>query len=145
MKIGIFLPTFGPGNEPAFLQALAETAEAVGAASLWAPEHVVLVDKYESQYPYSEDGRFPIDPTVAGIGDPFPVLSFLAGITSTVRLGTGVCLVPQRNPVYTAKLVAGLDVLSRGRVDFGVGIGWLAEEFAAVDAPFARRGARWPA
>jgi len=142
MQIGIFLPTFGPGNDPEFLRVLAETAEAVGAASLWAPEHVVLVDAYASAYPYSDDGRFPLDPSSGGLGDPFTVLAFLAGLTRTIRLGTGICLVPQRNPVYTAKLVANLDVLSAGRVDFGVGIGWLAEEFAALEAPFARRAAR---
>jgi probable F420-dependent oxidoreductase len=142
MKIGIFLPTFGPGNRPEFLRVLAETAEAVGAASLWAPEHVVLVDTYASRYPYAEDGRFPIDPSSGGLGDPFAILSFLAAVTTRVRLGTGICLVPQRNPVYTAKMVAGLDVLSNGRVDFGVGIGWLAEEFAALDVPFERRAQR---
>ncbi|MBI1815008.1 MAG: LLM class F420-dependent oxidoreductase [Deltaproteobacteria bacterium] len=142
MKIGIFLPTFGAGNRPEFLRALAETAEQVGAASLWAPEHVVLVDAYESQYPYSDDGRFPLDPSAGGLGDPFTVLSFLAAVTKTVRLGTGICLVPQRNPVYTAKMVAGLDVLSNGRVDFGVGIGWLKEEFDALEMPFERRAQR---
>ncbi len=142
MKIGLFLPTFGAGNRPEFLRALAETAEQVGVASLWAPEHVVLVDAYESRYPYSDDGRFPLDPSAGGLGDPFTVLSFLAGVTKTVRLGTGICLVPQRNPVYTAKMVAGLDVLSNGRVDFGVGIGWLKEEFDALEVPFDRRAQR---
>ncbi len=142
MKIGIFLPTFGSGQRPEFLRALAEAAEQVGAASLWAPEHVVLVDSYASRYPYSEDGQLPLDPSAGGMAEPFTVLSYLAAVTATVRLGTGICLVPQRNPVYTAKMVAGLDVLSRGRVDFGVGIGWLAEEFAAVGAPFARRAQR---
>ena len=142
MKIGIFLPTFDHGQRPEYLRELAETAEKVGVASLWAPEHVVLMDTYRSRYPYSEDGQFPLDPSAGGVADPFAVLSFLAGMTSTVRLGTGICLVPQRNPVYTAKMVAGLDLLSNGRCDFGVGIGWLAEEFAAVGAPFERRAQR---
>lgn len=142
MKIGIFLPTFGAGHHPAFLRTLAEAAEQVGAECLWAPEHVVLTETYESQYPYSDDGRFPLDPSEGGLGDPFTVLSYIAAITRRVRLGTGICLVPQRNPVYTAKIVAQLDVLSEGRVDFGVGIGWLAEEFAAVAAPFERRAQR---
>jgi probable F420-dependent oxidoreductase len=142
MEIGIFLPTFGPGNDPEMLRVLAQTAESVGAAALWAPEHVVLVDSYESEYPYSDDGRFPIDPSSGGLGDPFAVLTFLAGLTMRVRLGTGICLVPQRNPVYTAKLVANLDLLSGGRFDFGIGVGWLAEEFAAVAAPFAKRAQR---
>lgn len=142
MKIGLFLPTFGAGHGPEFLRALAEAAEAVGAASLWAPEHVVLVDAYASRYPYSEDGSFPLDPSAGGLADPFTVLTYLAAVTTRVRLGTGICLVPQRNPVYTAKMVAGLDVLSNGRFDFGVGIGWLAEEFAALGVPFARRAQR---
>jgi probable F420-dependent oxidoreductase len=142
VKVGLFLPTFRDGHRPEYLRVFAETAEAVGAASLWAPEHVVLMDAYDSRYPYSADGRFPLDPTEGGLGDPFSVLTYLAGVTKRVRLGTGICLVPQRNPVYTAKVVAALDVLSNGRFDFGVGIGWLAEEFAALDVPFARRGAR---
>jgi probable F420-dependent oxidoreductase len=142
MKIGVFLPTFGPGQQPEYLAALAQAADDVGVATLWAPEHVVLVDEYTSAYPYADDGRFPLDPTMGGLGDPFAVLTYIAALTTRVRLGTGICLVPQRNPVYTAKLVAGLDVLSRGRFDFGVGIGWFAEEFIAVGAEFARRGAR---
>ena len=142
MKIGVFLPTFGQGQQPEYLGALARAAEAAGVASLWAPEHVVLVDEYRSSYPYADDGRFPLDPATGGFTDPFAVLTYLAALTSRVRLGTGICLVPQRNPVYTAKMVACLDVLSHGRADFGVGIGWLAEEFAAVRADFARRGAR---
>jgi probable F420-dependent oxidoreductase len=142
VKIGLFLPTFDAGNRPEFLRTLTETAESVGVAALWAPEHVVLADSYESRYPYSEDGRFPLDPSAGGLGDPFAVLSYLAAVTKTARLGTGICLVPQRNPVYTAKMVAALDVLSNGRVDFGVGIGWLAEEFAAVGATFERRAQR---
>jgi probable F420-dependent oxidoreductase len=142
MKIGIFLPTFDAGHRPDYLRALAEAAESVGAASLWAPEHVILPDTYASQYPYAADGRFPLDPSSGGLGDPFMVLSHLAAVTRTVRLGTGVVLVPQRNPVYTAKMVAALDVLSGGRFDFGVGIGWLAEEFAALGVPFEKRAQR---
>jgi probable F420-dependent oxidoreductase len=142
MRIGIFLPTMAVGLDPDVLRALAETAEAVGAASLWVPEHVILVDDYASQYPYADDGKLPVGGGSGGPADPLTVLSFLAGVTSRVRLGTGICLVPQRNPVYTAKEVATLDVLSRGRIDFGVGIGWLAEEFAALEVPFARRAGR---
>jgi probable F420-dependent oxidoreductase len=77
-----------------------------------------------------------------GMLEPFGTLSFLAAVTSRIRLGTGICLVPQRNPVYTAKEVTNLDWLSEGRVDFGIGVGWLAEEFRAVAAEFDRRGAR---
>src|SRR5262249_5152894 len=78
----------------------------------------------------------------SGFLDPFDALSFLAAHTTRIRLGTGICLVPQRNPVYTAKEVATVDWLSGGRFDFGVGVGWLAEEFRALDVPFERRGDR---
>ncbi len=142
MKIGIFLPTFDRALAPDVLTALAETAEAAGAASLWVPEHVILTDTYESRYPYADDGKLPLAAASGGPADPITVLSFLAAVTRRVRLGTGICLVPQRNPVYTAKEIATLDVLSRGRVDFGIGVGWLAEEFAAVGVPFARRAGR---
>lgn len=116
-------------------------AEERGFHSIWVPEHVVLFDEYRSEYPYSFDGKIPA-PAETGMIDPFAVLSFVAAATKTIRLGTGICLVPQRNPVYTAKEVAAVDWLSGGRFDFGVGVGWLEEEFRALGVPFARRGAR---
>jgi probable F420-dependent oxidoreductase len=141
MKIGLFAP-LGNGNATAgILRTLGREAEARGFESIWVAEHVVLFDEYESQYPYSPDGKFP-GGADTGLLEPLTALTYLAAVTDTIRLGTGICLVPQRNPVYTAKQVVDLDVLSGGRVDFGVGIGWLAEEFAAVAAPFERRGAR---
>ena len=100
----------------------------------------MLFDDYESQYPYAADGRFP-GGADTGLLEPLTALTYLAAVTDRVRLGTGICLVPQRNPVYTAKQVADLDSLSGGRVDFGVGVGWLREEFEAVAVPFERRGA----
>src|SRR5207245_10498366 len=77
-----------------------------------------------------------------GILEPFTALAFLAAATDRIRLGTGICLVPQRNPVYTGKEVAAVDWLSNGRFDFGIGVGWLAEEYAAVAVPFDHRGDR---
>ncbi len=74
--------------------------------------------------------------------EPLTALTFLAAHTERVRLGPGVCLVPQRNPIYVAKQVADVDYLSGGRLDFGVGIGWLREEFSALDVPWERRAAR---
>ena len=141
MDIGLFVPLASPMADAAFLHGLGTMAEERGFHSLWVAEHVVLVDEYESQYPYSEDGQFPAGGEV-GILEPMTALSFLAAVTNTIRLGSGVCLVPQRNPVYTAKEATAVDWLSGGRLDFGVGIGWLAEEFACVQAPFRRRGAR---
>ena len=141
MKIGLFAP-LGNGNATAgVLRTLGREAEARGFESIWVAEHVVLFDEYESQYPYSPDGKFP-GGADTGLLEPLTALTYLAAVTDRIRLGTGICLVPQRNPVYTAKQVVDLDALSGGRVDFGVGVGWLAEEFEAVAAPFERRGAR---
>ncbi len=141
MKLGLFVPLSAPVATPDFVRALGRDAEALGFDSLWLAEHVVLFDDHASRYPYAKDGRFPASGE-AGFLDPFGALGFLAGVTSHIRLGTGICLVPQRNPVYVAKEVATADWLSGGRFDFGVGVGWLAEEFGAVAAPFAERGLR---
>ena len=141
MRVGLFLPSVSPAATPEFLTAYAEAAEQAGFDSIWIGEHVVFLDDYTSMYPYAEDGRLTL-PTDAGMLEMFSTLTFLAAVTSRIRLGTAVCLVPQRNPVYTAKEVATVDWLSAGRVDFGIGIGWLREEFEVLDAPFPRRANR---
>lgn len=141
MEIGLFVPLANPVATPEYIRAVARRAEDGGFASIWVAEHVVLFDEYESAYPYSDDGRFPAGGEV-GILEPFDALSFLAAQTSRIRLGTGICLVPQRNPVYTAKDVATVDWLSGGRLDFGVGIGWLEEEFDVCATPFEARARR---
>lgn len=141
MDIGLFAP-LGNGNASAeLLRALGREAEDRGFESIWVAEHVVLFDDYESRYPYAADGRFPGGGDT-GLLEPLTALTYLAAVTDRIRLGTGICLVPQRNPVYTAKQVVDLDCLSGGRVDFGIGVGWLREEFEAVAAPFAQRGTR---
>jgi probable F420-dependent oxidoreductase len=139
MKLGITL-AFSQTTPVPFIIGAAERVEAAGFHSLWVPEHVLFFPDYASRYPYSDDGRLAGDPE--GLLDPFSALTFIAARTQTIRLGTGICLVPQRQPVYTAKMVADLDYLSGGRVDFGIGIGWLAEEFAALGVPFSERAAR---
>ena len=141
MKVGLFAPLGNPFATPSYMTLLGQTAEERGFHSLWVAEHVVLFDEYASKYPYAEDGRIPAGGE-SGIFEPMTALAYLAAGTSTIRLGTGICLVPQRNPVYTAKEVATVDWLSNGRFDFGVGVGWLREEFDAVQVPFAERGAR---
>ena len=141
MKLGLFVPLGPPVATPAFVATLGREAEALGFDSLWLAEHVVLFDDHASRYPYASDGRFPASGE-AGFLDPFGAIGFLAAVTSRIRLGTGICLVPQRNPVYVAKEVATVDWLSGGRFDFGVGVGWLAEEFGALNVPFAGRGPR---
>ena len=140
MRVGLFLPSVSPVATPEFLTAYAESAEAAGFASIWVGEHVVFLDEYSSRYPYSDDGRIGL-PSESGMLELFTTLTFLAAATTRLRVGTAVCLVPQRNPVYTAKSVATADWLSGGRVDFGVGIGWLREEFAVLDMPFEQRAA----
>jgi probable F420-dependent oxidoreductase len=141
MEIGLFAPVGNPFGTAGYLRTLGVEAEARGFHSLWMAEHVVLFDDYRSRYPYAADGRIPAGGE-SGFLDPFDALAFLAAVTSRIRLGTGICLVPQRNPVYTAKEVATVDWLSQGRFDFGVGVGWLAEEFEALQVPFEDRGAR---
>jgi probable F420-dependent oxidoreductase len=141
MHIGLFLGAFYPTVSPAFLAKAAQAAEERGFHSVWVGEHVVLFDQYAKEYPYAESGEFPVSGE-AGMAEPFTTLAWLAGQTSTIRLGTGVILVPQRNPLYTAKEVANLDWLSNGRFDFGIGVGWQREEFEALDVPWEHRGAR---
>ncbi len=123
-----------------YIAGAGQRFEAAGFATVWVPEHVLLFADYASPYPYAEDGRVPGNPD--GVLDPFTALTFIAATTTTIRLGTGICLVPQRQPVYTAKMVADLDYLSKGRVDFGIGVGWLEEEFDALGADFSARAAR---
>ena len=141
MKIGLIGAGVGPAAEPEVIALMAQVAEQCGFHSLWAPEHVILVDQYASKYPYSTDGRFAL-PTQMDLLDPFSALTFAAAHSKRIRLGTGICLLPEHNPVVLAKVIAGLDKLSKGRFDFGVGIGWLAEEFAAVGVPWERRADR---
>lgn len=141
MHFDLWMPTANPFATPELLAAVARECDERGVHRLWVGEHVVLFDDYASPYPYADDGRIPA-PSGTGLLEPLTTLSFLAAHSNTVRLGTAMLLLPQRNPVYVAKEVATVDLLSEGRVDLGVGVGWLAEEFAAVDVPWARRGAR---
>ena len=139
MKISIAM-AFNESTEPGFIKDAVQRSEGKGVHGIWVPEHVLFFPDHASTYPYSDSGRMPGDPE--GLLDPFTALTFIAAHTQRVRLGTGICLVPQRQPVYTAKMVADVDYLSGGRVDFGVGIGWLKEEFQNLGMDFASRGAR---
>ncbi len=139
MDVGVAIP-FSHRTPVDYIAAAARHLEEVGFASIWAPEHVLFFPEYASSYPYSEDGRIPGNPD--GILDPFSALTYVAAHTSRIRLGTGICLVPQRQPVYTAKMVADLDYLSGGRFEFGVGIGWLREEFDNLQMSFRARASR---
>jgi len=141
MKFGIIFANTGPFTEPAAALTMARAAEAAGFESLWTVEHTVVPAGYESTYPYDRSGRMPGSDD-APIPDPLVWLSYLASATSTINLATGILIQPQRNPVVLAKEVATLDHLSGGRVQLGVGVGWLEEEFDAIGIPFAERARR---
>ena len=141
MRVGLHALGIGPGARPEVIRAVAVAAEAAGFATLWSGEHVVLVDRPVSRYPYAADGRIAV-PASADWLDPLLGLTFAAAVTSRIGLATGVLLLPEHNPVLVAKQAATLDVLSGGRLTLGVGIGWSAEEFAALGVPFAGRGRR---
>ena len=108
---------------------------------MWTVEHVVVPDGYQSTYPYSSSGKMPAPDTV-DIADPLVWLTWVAAHSTQLRLATGIVILPQRNPAVLAKECATLDLLSGGRFLLGVGVGWLAEEFAALGVPFEDRGAR---
>lgn len=141
MKFGLRYGNIGPlsRREPAL--ELARFAEAAGFESLWSIEHVVIPAGYTSAYPYSDDGRFGW-PENLDYPDPLPWLATIAGATERIRLGTAIVILPQRNPVVLAKELATIDMMSGGRLLFGVGVGWLAEEFAAIGIPFGERAPR---
>ncbi len=141
MKFGLMFSNTGPFGRPEGCTHLAQTAENCGVESLWTVEHVAVPVGYESKYPYSEDGKMP-GPENSPIPDPLVWLSFAAAVTKTIKLATGILILPQRHPIYTAKEFATLDVLSNGRAIAGIGIGWLEEEFAALDIPFKQRVGR---
>jgi probable F420-dependent oxidoreductase len=141
MQVGLHALGIGTGASPEVIRAVAVAAEAAGFGTLWSGEHVVLVDRPASVYPYSADGRIAI-PAAEDWLDPLLGLCFAAAVTSRIGVATGVLLLPEHNPVLAAKQAATLDVLSGGRLTLGIGIGWSAEEFAALGIPFARRGQR---
>src|SRR3954447_2534892 len=141
MRLGLHALGIGSGARREVIDAVTAGAEAAGFATLWAGEHVAMVDEPASRYPYAADGRIAV-PADADWLDPLIGLSFAAATTSRIGLATGVLLLPEHNPVIVAKQAASLDVLSGGRLTLGVGVGWSREEFEALGVPFARRGAR---
>jgi probable F420-dependent oxidoreductase len=141
VRLGLHALGIGAGARREVIDAVSLAAEAAGFRSLWVGEHVVMVDRGASRYPYAPDGRIAV-PADADWLDPMIALSFAAAVTRTIRLATGVLLVPEHNPVMLAKQAASLDCLSGGRLALGIGVGWSQEEFAALGIPFERRGAR---
>jgi probable F420-dependent oxidoreductase len=141
MRFGIMFANTGRAVGPEGAASLASIAEENGFESLWTVEHVVVPADYRSTYPYSADGRMP-GTEESPIPDPLIWLTWVAATTRTLRLATGILILPQRTPALLAKEVATLDLLSGGRVTLGVGVGWLEEEFDALGVPFEHRGAR---
>ncbi|MEU1423477.1 LLM class flavin-dependent oxidoreductase [Kitasatospora sp. NPDC005751] len=127
MKIGINVPNFGPGTDPGVLRDWARTVEDLGFDLLMVSDHVAITPDVAERYP-------------APFYEPFTTLSWLAGVTGRVRLGTTVLIAPYRHPLLVARMAANLNELSGGRLVLGVGVGWARQEFAALGVPFERRG-----
>jgi probable F420-dependent oxidoreductase len=141
VRLGLHALGIGAGADRAVIDAVASTADQCGFATLWAGEHVVMVDRSASRYPYSDDGIIAV-PAQADWLDPMIALSFAAAASSRIAVATGVLLLPEHNPVVVAKQAASLDRLSGGRLTLGVGVGWSREEFAALGVPYEHRAAR---
>jgi probable F420-dependent oxidoreductase len=141
MKFGCSLIVRGKHATQENLRTMAQQAEAWGFDSLWASDHLIIPPLETSRYPGSATGQFP-DFWLQRYFEPLAILNYLAGCTSRILLGTSVLILPMRNPIEVAKEVAGADVLSQGRILFGVGVGWFREEFEVLRAPFHERGAR---
>jgi probable F420-dependent oxidoreductase len=137
MKIGVPLFLLRPTD----MAAVARRAEGLGFESVWVAEHLVFPATIRSRYPYAADGVPPINPATPLL-DPLLVLMQVAAVTSRIRLGTNIYILPLRHPLATARMAMTVDLLSGGRLSFGVGAGWLAEEFEAVGIDFASRGGR---
>ena len=145
MKYGFTMPIRAPLCTPENLVAIAKRGEDLGYDSMLLGEHIVVSRRVDSPYPYTPSGVFP------GFGqselevshmDPLAILAFLAGQTQSIRLGTGVMIMPHRNPLVVAKILATIDVLSNGRLVLGIGVGWMREVFEALGSPpFEERGA----
>ena len=141
MKFALAFANTGPFSGGAGAIAMARAAEDAGFESLWTVEHVVVPAGYGSEYPYDPSGKMPGGEEFP-IPDPLVWLSYVAAATTTIRLGTGILILPQRNPVVLAKELATLDHMSGGRMELGIGVGWLEEEFDAIGVPFGERGRR---
>lgn len=141
MDFGAHIFGVGALADPGTLADVARLAEDLGYHSVFLADHVLMPRHLRSKYPYSKDGSFPYDPDKSWL-DPLVGLGYLAGRTTTLRLGTSITVLPMRHPIITAKQIATADHLSGGRVIFGVGVGWMAEEFALLGASFHDRGRR---
>jgi probable F420-dependent oxidoreductase len=141
VKVGVVPVNAGPYLAPGFLGRFAKLAEDLGYESLWTFEHVIVPEEYDSVYPYNPSGKLAVGADGQFV-DPLVALTWIAASTERLRLGTGVNILPQVNPLYFAKQASSIDYLSNGRLMLGLGVGWLREEFDALGVSFERRGAR---
>ncbi|MFO1189051.1 MAG: LLM class F420-dependent oxidoreductase [Alphaproteobacteria bacterium] len=140
MKFGFGVPVQGPFATPDNIVRVAKHGEALGFDYCYVSDHLVIPSGIKSPYPYSKDGSWPRG-KIPDYYEAVTLLAFLAAATTRVRLVTNVLIVPYRDPIVTAKMLACIDVLSKGRVTLGVGVGWMKEEFEALGLPpFAERG-----
>jgi probable F420-dependent oxidoreductase len=141
LTFGLDVGIYGRLATRDYILELATLAETSGLESLWVADHVIFPVTLTSAYPYSATGAFPMDMTQEALLEPLATMGVLVGATQRVKIGTAVLVMPYRHPVLLARMLVTLDVLSGGRTLLGAGVGWLAEEFAALDArPFAARG-----
>ena len=138
MQFGIHLLGLGRRASVEDFVSAAQAAEDLGYHSVWINDHVVIPADFSSPYPYSADGRPSFTPDDS-FYDPFVLLAAVAAQTKTIKLGTGVAVIPHRRPILAAKAVATLDVISGGRFIFGLGVGWFAEELEVLGVPFKDR------
>jgi probable F420-dependent oxidoreductase len=141
MEIGVHVPQVGPLAKRDVMGAFARAADEAGFDGLWVFDHVVLQKEQQSKYPYSPDGALGFPPTMDFL-EPLTLLAYLAGITKRARLGTSVLVLPMRQPVLHAKIMATIDALSGGRFVLGAGVGWWKQEYEVLSVPFERRGKR---
>ena len=142
MKFGLRYCNTGKYVDPSLALELVQAGEEAGFESAWTVEHTIVPAGYESAYPYSPDGKMAGGVEDFPLPDPLIWMAYVASATSRIKLATGILILPQHNPVITAKQVATLDHLSGGRMLLGIGVGWLREEFDAIGAPFDDRGPR---
>lgn len=141
MEVGVHVPQVGPLAGSANVASFARAADDAGFNGIWVFDHVVLQKEQQSKYPYSRDGSMGFPPTMDFL-EPLTQLAFIAGITKRAQLGTSVLVLPMRQPVLHAKIMATIDHLSNGRFILGAGIGWWKQEFEVLSVPFERRGKR---
>ena len=144
MEYGFYLPNSGAGAEPDALADIAKQGDRLGFYCMVMPDHILQPNQVDSTYPYSLTGDI-LAAGQSGDGEwpeQITTLAYLAGVTERIRLVTSVMIIPYRNPILTAKMLSTLDMLSKGRLILGAGVGWMEEEFELLDAPpFAERGA----